>query len=109
HGIENLQARNDLACGEHLDLEFVIGDFGNALRAVFASAVEQIERFRTARCHSPFHFRRRLRNRGRGNSGCGGSQTCSLQEFTTFHWRFPSLTPARRRKEFTAEYSKFAP
>jgi hypothetical protein len=109
HGIENLQARNDLACGENLDLEFVIGDFGNALREVFAAAVERIERFRPARCQSPFHFRRRLRNCGGGNSGCGSSQTGSSQEFTTFHWRFPSLTPGRRPKEiFTTEYSKLA-
>src|SRR5205814_1054681 len=39
-GVEHLQARDDLAGGEGLDLEAVVGDLRHALAAVLASAIE---------------------------------------------------------------------
>src|SRR5262249_13201544 len=96
NGIEHLQARNDFAGSEYLDLEFVVGDFGDSLGEIFAATVKRIERLRPACRQAPSHFRRRLRNRRCGNSSGGGSQTGSLQKFTTFHGVSP-LCLAKRR------------
>src|SRR5262249_31456913 len=84
-GVQHLQARNDFASGEDLNLEPVVGDFGDMLSEVFAAAVKRIERLRPACRQPPFYFRRRLRNRGCSDGYCCGSQTGSLQELTTFH------------------------
>ena len=54
HGVEHLQARHDLAGGEDLDLELVVGDLGDALGEIFAAAVERIERLRPACRQPPF-------------------------------------------------------
>src|SRR5581483_6452998 len=56
--IKDLQAGNNFTGGEDLDLEFVVGNFGNALRKIFAAAVQSIERFWPARRKSPLYWRR---------------------------------------------------
>src|ERR1041385_45855 len=63
HRVENLQTGYDFAGCEHLDLEFVVAHLGDALREVFAAAVERIERLRPAGWHAPLHFRHRLCDR----------------------------------------------
>ena len=73
YGIDDLQAGNDFAGGENLDLEFVIGRVGDGLGHDFRSAVKRIERLRPARGHAPFEFRHRLRDRRRSNRGSGNT------------------------------------
>ena len=90
HRVEHLQAGHDFAGREDLDLEFVVGHFGDALGEIFAAAIERIERLRPARRHAPFDLRHRLRDGRRRNGGRGGKPDArGFQEFTTFHWRFP--------------------
>jgi hypothetical protein len=67
HGVKNLQARNDFAGGECLNLEFVVGCLANNLGHHFGSAVKSIERFRPTGRQTPFDLRHRLRDRRRGN------------------------------------------
>jgi hypothetical protein len=69
YGVEHLQARHDFACGERLDLEFIVGGFADRFRHHLGAAVQRIERFRPARRHAPFDLRHRLRDGRRGN-GC---------------------------------------
>jgi hypothetical protein len=61
--IERLQRRHHLARGEHLNLEFVVGEFGDLLGEILGAAIDRIERFRKARRHAPFDFRCALRDR----------------------------------------------
>ena len=101
HGVEHLQSRHDLAGGEHLDLEFVVGDLGDALGEIFAAAIERIERLRPACRQPPFQFRRRLGDRRRGNRRTGKADAGGFQKFTAFqfafHWRSPFLSVDERR------------
>jgi hypothetical protein len=91
--IEHLQARHDFAGGERLDLEFVVGDIGNALAEKFAAAIKRIERLRPACGEAPLDFRIRLRDRGRcDHSTRRETDATCLQEITTFH-SIPSVVP----------------
>jgi hypothetical protein len=83
--VQHLQAGDDFAGCKDLNLEFVVGDFGEALREIFATAVERVERFRPACGQAPFYFRRRLRNCRCSNGGSGEPGARRLQELTTFH------------------------
>ena len=82
--VEHLQARNDLAGGEDLDLELVVGQRRDALRDVLGAAIERIERLRPAGRHAPLDLGHRLRNR-RGGDGrrCGtdAGDSHALEEF----------------------------
>ena len=86
HGVENLQAGNDLAGGESLDLEFVVGGFADRLGHHLGAAMQRVERFRPARRHAPFDLRHRLRDRRRGH-GCRPRDANSgdLDKVSTFH------------------------
>ena len=88
HGVGGLQARHDLARGEDLDLEPVVGRFGHRLGEGFRRAVDGVERFREARRQPPLELRHRLRDGGLGDGGRGGSEAGGLQELTTFHGEY---------------------
>src|SRR2546429_3428177 len=85
HGVEHLQTGHDFTGGEGLDLEFVVGDFSDALGEIFAAAVQGIERLRPACRVSPLYLRVRLRNRRCCNRSRGETDAAHLQEITTFH------------------------
>ena len=57
-GIEHLQAGDNFACGESLNLEFVVGDLGHTFGEIFAAAIKGIERLWPTCGQPPFHFRR---------------------------------------------------
>src|SRR5262249_60731375 len=79
------QAGHDLAGRERLDLEPVVGRFGNRLGKQLRRTPQGVERLREARGEAPFQLRRRLRNGGRGNGSRGQAATRGLEEVTTFH------------------------
>ena len=60
--IQRLQAGNHFARREHLDLELVVGHFGDVLRDLLRAAEDRVQRLRKARGQAPFDLRRRLRN-----------------------------------------------
>src|SRR5262245_31889382 len=83
--IEHLQAGDDFAGRERLDLEPVVGDVGHALAEIFTATVERIKRLRPACGVAPFDFRVRLRDRGRRHCARGKTDAGHFQEITTFH------------------------
>ena len=86
HGIEHLQARNDFAAGEGLDLELVVGGFGNELGHHLDGAPKRVERFRPARRQAPFDLRHRLRDGGGGQgSGARRANTGDLEKISSLH------------------------
>src|SRR5262249_38167805 len=52
-GVPNLQRRYDLAAGEDLDLELLLGELADTLGHGLDSAVESVEALRPARCQPP--------------------------------------------------------
>jgi hypothetical protein len=64
HRIERLQRRNDLAAGESLNLEFVVGGFRDIFRNRLRRTEGNVERLRPARGAAPFQFGHRLRDGG---------------------------------------------
>ena len=85
YGVEYLQAGDDFAGGEGLDLEFVIGGFADYLGHHLGAAMQRIERFRPAGCHAPFDLRHRLRNCRRGDGGASDAQACHLDKVSSLH------------------------
>src|SRR5665811_1384233 len=85
HCVEDLQARNNFARRESLDLEFSVGRFRNIFSESSAGAEQSIERLGPACGQSPFDRRSRLCDRrlGNGNSSCACPYGC--EKFTTFH------------------------
>ena len=84
HGIDHLQAGNDLAAGKGLDLELVVGQRGNALADEVGAAVQRVERLGPARRLPPLDLGHRLRDRrGRDGRGRGtkAGDAHALQEF----------------------------
>ena len=81
--VERLQAGDDFAGREHLDLELVVGHLGDVLRHLFAAAIDGIERLREARRHAPLDLGRGLRNRRRGH--CGGRRRACCRHFQRNH------------------------
>src|SRR5690349_22194857 len=77
-GVENLQARNDLAGSKNLDLELIVGRFSDVFSKRVAGPVNRIQRLRPACCETPFHFGRRLGNRGSCNGCSGGTKPSGL-------------------------------
>src|SRR5712692_797348 len=108
HRVEHLQPGHDLAGRKALDLELVVGDFGDAFSDVLDGAEQRIERFRPARRQAPPQFRRRLGDGRGGDRGGPKPDPGGFQEFTTFHGgslflalseHFPEKwTPVFRRK-----------
>ena len=62
HGIDHLQAGNDLAAGEGLDLELVVGHRRNALADEVGAAVQRVERLGPACRLPPLDLGHRLRD-----------------------------------------------
>ena len=91
HRIGGCERRHDFAGGENLDLEFVVGRFGDRLGEHFRRAVDRVERLREARGQPPFQFRRRLRDRRRGDRGGGEPTPAAFEELTTFHVTPPDV------------------
>jgi hypothetical protein len=91
HGVEHLQSGNDLARGEHLDLEFVVCDLGDALGHELGTAVQGVERFRPTRGQAPLNLRHGLRDGRRSDCRAGEADTGRLQEFTTLHGVSPRV------------------
>src|SRR5881275_1998486 len=48
NGIEHLQARNDFATGECLNLEFIVGGLADHLGHHLGAAIQRVQRFRPA-------------------------------------------------------------
>ncbi len=93
-GVGGLQRRHDLAGGEHLDLEFVVGRFRHRLGKGLGRAIERIERLRKARGQPPFDLRHGLRDRGRCHRRCRHPDAGSLEEFATLHDAISCCTEA---------------
>src|SRR5262249_33069370 len=89
HRVGRLQAGDDLAGGEDLNLELVVGRLGDVFGEGLGGAVERVERLRKARGQAPFHLGRRLRDGGRGDRRGGEADAGGFEEFTTFHGRLP--------------------
>ena len=83
--VKRLQARNDFARREQLNLKLVVGHFRNLFRKILSGAVDRIERFREARGHAPLDLGRGLRDRRRGHCGGGGTGRGNFQKITTLH------------------------
>src|SRR5262249_7970193 len=84
-GIERLQARDDLAGGEHLDLKLVVGHFGDVFRQLIRAAIDSVERFRETGGEAPLDLGRGLGDRRRGHGGRGGTGRRTLQTITKLH------------------------
>jgi hypothetical protein len=101
HRLHRLQAGNDFAGGEDLNLELVVAHFGDGLREHLGGAVDGVERLREGRGQAPLHFRGGLRDRRGGDSGGSGGNRCRLDERAALHeqilpksrnwWRFRSV------------------
>ncbi|MGY4352451.1 hypothetical protein ACVWXM_008944 [Bradyrhizobium sp. GM7.3] len=83
--IERLQAGNELAGREGLDLEFVVGGLGNIFRKSLSGAVDSVQRLREARGQAPFDLGRALRDRRCGNQRRRAGNRAALEECTAFH------------------------
>ena len=68
--IHRLQAGDDFARCEDLDVELAAGDFLDVFRHGLRAAVNRVERFGEGRGHAPVDGGQILRERGGGN-GCG--------------------------------------
>src|SRR5207247_7385981 len=66
NGIEDLQGRNDLTCGEDLNLKLVVGGLAHVFGKGLASAVEGVERLRPTCRQPPSDLRHGLRDGRRG-------------------------------------------
>ena len=86
HGIEHLQAGDDFAAGEGLDLELVVGGIGNVLGHYFDSTPQGVERFWPACRQTPFELRHRLRDGGCcQGSGARRANTRDLEKIPSLH------------------------
>ncbi len=84
-GVGDLQAGDDFAGREHLQLELVVRHVGDGLGEDFGRAEDRVERLREARRQAPADLRRRLRDRGLGDRGgrCAGGG--DREKLTTLH------------------------
>jgi hypothetical protein len=86
HGIEDLQARNDLAAREGLDLELVVGGLADLLGEYLDGTPQGVQRFRPTCRQTPFDLRRRLGNGRCGQrSGACGADTGDLEKISSLH------------------------
>ena len=90
-GIERLQAGDDLAGGEGLDLELVVGGLGDVFRKRLRGAEDGVERFRKTRGQAPLDLGRALRDRGSCHQRGGAGDGAAGEERTAFH----GVTPLR--------------
>jgi hypothetical protein len=87
HGVHVRQPGNDLAGGEVLDLELVVGRLGDESRQGLAGAVKGVERLGEAGGEPPLEFRRGLGDGGLGDgSGCCANSRGG-KKLTAFHDR----------------------
>jgi hypothetical protein len=104
HRIDDLQAGDDFARGENLDLEFAVGRLAHGLGHHVGAAVNGFQRLRPTRRHPPLDDRHRLRDGRRCNrGGRGKTDARCLEKLTTFHpvtslfsWR--NCSPAKTFK-----------
>ena len=86
YGVENLQTRHDFAAGKRLNLELVVGGFGDIFGEQLSTAPQRVERFRPARRHTPLELRHRLRDRRRGHRGCArNANTGNFEKISSLH------------------------
>ena len=85
HRVEHLKARDDLAGGEHLDLELVVGRLRHPLHDVFRGADQRIEALGIARGHAPFDVGLALCQRRRGARRENAGDAAVLDEVSSFH------------------------
>ena len=87
HGIEDLQAADDLAGREQLDVELAAGGLRYALGEEFHSAVKRVQALRPAQGHAPGDGGRlRADDAGRCARSTGRQRKTSIfQKGTTFH------------------------
>jgi len=86
HGVEHLQTRNDFTARKSLDLEFVVGGFGNEFCHHLDGTPQRVERFRPARRQAPFDLRHRLRDCRcchRGGADC--AEASDLDKVSPLH------------------------
>ena len=93
HGVEDLQSRNDLAAGEHADLELVVGRGGDPLGDLLGGAEEDVEVLREARGAAPLDLRRVAHEHGRRRDVplAAAIAAGALQKCPSPHVRNPSL------------------
>ena len=97
NGIENLQARHDLARGKGLNLELAVSRLGHVFGKGLASAVDGVERFWPACRQSPSDLRRRLGNGRRSERRDGHASRANFEKFTAFHGHVSSLFKGQGR------------
>src|SRR5450631_4172700 len=108
HRVEHLQRGDDFAGGERLNLESVIGDLGDSLAEILATAVERVERLRPTGRQPPLHLGHGLCDRGRSDRAGGEADAPYFQEITTFHaassgcWSIPRRGSAILRSLFVS-------
>jgi hypothetical protein len=84
--VQDLQRRHDLATGKRLNLEFLIGQLGDALAHGFDRAEHRVEAFRPARRQPPSDRRAGLRDRRGGERSRGHASARTLEKCTPFHF-----------------------
>jgi len=76
HGVERLQAGDDLAGGEDADVELAAGDLAQAVGEQLGTAVQRVDALREARRHAPLDLGQPGLDGG-GGDGSGRSDTGS--------------------------------
>ena len=88
HGVQRLQAGNDLTARKDADVELAAGQLAQAIGQLLGATVNGVEALREAGSQAPFDARQigGNRRRGDGGGGTGGSAEGSLfQKITTLH------------------------
>ena len=86
HLIRGLQAGDQFARSENLDLEVAVRRFGQILRQDFRPAIDGVQRLGKGRGQTPRHLGRGLGEGGRGQCGSTGATQGGLgQKRTTIH------------------------
>jgi hypothetical protein len=83
--IQHLQAGNDLAVGEYLDLELAAGRLIDATGEDLGRAVDRVQAFREARCQPSLDGWGTLRDGRHGDRTDGEAGTGLLQKTASFH------------------------
>ena len=87
HRVGGGKTGHDLACGEHLDLELVVGSVCYRFGKNFRRAIESVERFRETRGQPPLELGHGLGDGGLRNRGGSCSEAGRLEKIATFHGR----------------------
>ena len=84
HRVEGLQAADDLARREGLDLEFVVGRLGHVLGEGLGGAEDRVERLREARGQAPADLRHGLRDRRRRDRVAAAARPAPFRKLLLF-------------------------